>query len=177
MIGLNCLNVGIYCSQNACFFCTNKREVGTQLERAMCANDRDPHIQNIKPIIFVSSLTLTKWLLTQKIKAWARNKGSGLHYWAHDRVCQHAFVTATISGTHSITFTCALLTNLCNTDDFSVVVANGHADQRVRLVTRFSVDLPIETRILENKWEWSRTKFSNCWYTTISTDLMKSLHS
>jgi hypothetical protein len=45
--------------------------------------------QNIEPIIFYASLASTEWLITQKIKAQARDQGSGMHYWAW--VCAFVF--------------------------------------------------------------------------------------
>jgi hypothetical protein len=48
--------------------------------------------KNIEPIIFVASLALTLWLITQKIKAHARDQGLGVHYWAHVCVSWCAFV-------------------------------------------------------------------------------------
>jgi hypothetical protein len=41
-----------------------------------------------------------------------------------------------------------LVDDLRDADDLAVVVADGHAHQRVSLVARFAVDLPVEPRVL-----------------------------
>ncbi len=61
--------------------------------------------KNIKLIIFVDSLALTEWLITQKIKAPAKYQGSNVHYRERAHVCRRTFVKATILGTHTVIFT------------------------------------------------------------------------